>query len=179
MPNRTDPGTLFDLAHDVAQDVFDLDSSGANADKVCAVALSITDDYSVAYFSGAPGYAKLVERVGGDKREARTTVTSALQQFLGSDQGGGFTSTQIMNSGYADHGRGAMNCAEPKVWYHLTAITRSRPANWVLIPFNRLGGGGLVYNPPCRNCRRWVYGQFHSLSRTIALARGGPGALTP
>jgi hypothetical protein len=179
MPDRTDSGTLFELAHSAAEDVFDADTSAGNADKVCAVALSIVSDQTVAYFSGAPGYTKLVERVGGDRRDAQNAITGALTRFLQSDAGGGFTPTQIRHGAYADHGRGAMNCAEPKVFHHVTSVLRSDTRNWVMIPFNKLGGGGLVYNPPCRNCRRWVYGQFHDLSRVIALARGGAAALEP
>ncbi len=177
MANRTDAGTLFELAHAAAEDTFDTDTSAGNADKVCAVALSIVSDQTITYFSGAPGYGKLVERVGGNKKDAQSAVTGAITRFLQSAQGGGFTATQIRNSAYAEHGRGAMNCAEPKVWYHVTQVLRLDPGNWVMIPFNKLADGGLVYNPPCRNCRRWVYGQFHELSRTIALARGGAGAL--
>jgi hypothetical protein len=178
MVNRTDAGTLFAMAHDAAQDVFDTDTTAGNADKVCAVALNILADSSVAFFSGAPGYARLVERLGGNRRDAQATVTGALTNFLQSAAGGGFTPDQIRNRAYAEHGRGAVNCAEPKVWYYISAVLRSDPGNWVIIPFNKVGDG-LVYNPPCRNCRRWVYGQFHGLSRTIALGYGGADALNP
>jgi hypothetical protein len=178
MVNRTDAGTLFDLAQSLAEDVFETDTSTGNADKVCAVALSILSDTSVAFFSGAPGYTKLVERVGGNKKDAQNAITGTLTNFLQSAAGGGFTPTQIRSAAYADHGRGAMNCAEPKVWYYIAKKLQSDPGNWVVIPFNKVGAG-LVYNPPCRNCRRWVYGQFHALSRTIALGRGGADALNP
>lgn len=179
MPNRTDAGTLFELAHSAAEDLFDTDTSAGNADKVCAVALSIVSDQIVAYFSGAPGYAKLVDRVGGNRKDAQSAITGVITRFLQSAPGGGFTAPQIRDKAYAEHGRGAMNCAEPKVWYHIANVQRSDPGNWVMIPFNKLSSGGLVYNPPCRNCRRWVYGQFHDLSRVIALARGGAAALEP
>jgi hypothetical protein len=180
MVDRTHPGNLFELAQSAAEDTFDTDSSTGNADKVCAVALRIASDQTVSYFSGGPGYNKLVARVGGNKKDAQRAVTDVITQFLKSAPGGSFTQQQITHTAYADHGRGAMNCAEPKVWYHIRKVMEQDPADWVIVPFNKLAeGGGLVYNPPCRNCRRWVYGQFHTLSRTIALAYGGPTALDP
>lgn len=179
MADRTHPGTLFELAQSAAEDTFSTDSSAGNADKVCAVALRIASDQTVTYFSGGPGYNKLVERVGGNKKAAQRAVTDVITQFLKSPQGGGFTQDQITHTAYADHGRGAMNCAEPKVWYHVTKVMEQDAGNWVVIPFNKLADGNLVYNPPCRNCRRWVYGQFHTLSRTIALAYGGRASIDP
>jgi len=177
MPLRSDAGSLFELAQSAAEDTFSTDSSTGNADKVCAVALRIASDQTVTYFSGGPGYNKLVARVGGDRKDAQRAITDVITQFLMSAAGGGFTADQITHTAYADHGRGAMNCAEPKVWYHITRVMKQEADNWVLIPFNKLPDGQLVYNPPCRNCRRWVYGQFHALSRSIALAHGGAAAL--
>lgn len=179
MASRTEPGTLYGLAQSAAQDAFDTDDSGRNADKVCAVALHIAQDTTVALFSGKPGYDTLVERFvqkqGGTAAAARTSITSTLTAFLGSDAGGGFSQAQIRKHGFADHDRGAMNCAEPKVYFHIKHLLNGDPGNWVMIPFNK-GPNGLIYNPPCGNCREWVYGQFHALSRQIASSRGGPGA---
>ena len=175
MVNRAHPGSLYEQALSLAQDIFDTDGSRGNADKVCAVALHVADDSSVALFSGGPGYNALVKRIGGNAGDAKRAITDTLTQFLRSEAGGGFTDQQINHHGLDQHGRGAMNCAEPKVFYYITAVKKSAAANWILIPFNQTGGG-LVYNPPCMNCRRWVYRHFHNLTQAVAQERGGPNA---
>lgn len=176
MVDRTRPGTLFDMAKDAAEDAFSSDDSGKNNDKVCAVALHISEDRTVSFFSGSPGYAMLVDRFmakkGGDVKNARNVITQGLTSFLKSPSGGGFTDKQIKNKGFADHDRGAMNCAEPKLYYYVKHVVEADPGNWVVIPFN-LSADKLVYNPPCGNCREWVYGHFHALSKQIAKGYGG------
>lgn len=178
MPDRSHPGTLYDQAFSVAEDTFDTDTSGRNADKVCTVALNITSDEAVALFSGKPGFDKLVERVGGNVKDAQRTITARLTEFLKSEAGGGFTAGQITHAGFDPHGRGAMNCAEPKVYYYLRYVKQVDLGTWVMIPFNKTPAG-LVYNPPCKNCRRWVYRHFHALSQTIAHGRAGVAAFEP
>ena len=175
MPNRTDIGSLYEQALSLAGDVFDSDDSRGNADKVCAVALNIASDSSVALFSGAQGYNTLVKRIGGIEQDTKRAITDVLTAFLKSEAGGEFTQKQIDQQGLDLHGRGAMNCAEPKVYYYISVVMRTVPGNWVIIPFNKTAAG-LVYNPPCKNCRRWVYRHFHTLSRDIAQSRGGATA---
>src|ERR1700712_4553721 len=97
MVDRTNPGSLYEQALSVAQDVFDRDESGVNADKVCAVALDIRSDTSVAFFSGAPGYKMLVKRKGGSEKEAQRTITDSLTRFLRQER---FTDAQIKNHGF-------------------------------------------------------------------------------
>jgi hypothetical protein len=179
MPSPS-PESLYEHARLVAQARFAADSDQGNADKVCAVALNIEGGEEVSFFSGAPGYGQLLESVMGaggmDKAKAQAAITGSITTFLGSDAGGGFTPDQIRSKGFDDHGRGAMNCAEPKVWYSIAKLRGLVTANWVVVPFNR-SPGGLQYNPPCLNCRRWVYGQFHGLTGMIAKSYGGPHAL--
>ncbi len=170
--------TLLDQAKAIAQAKFSADTGGRNKDKVCVVAMGIassSDNY--ALFSGAPGYTELTELVrgGGDRNSAQQTITNKLTEFLRSESGGSFTPAQITNRGLDQHGRGAMNCAEPKMYYLLKEKKQLTVRNYVLIPFN-LKGDTLVYNAPCRNCRRWVYKHFHALSGLIAQSQKGPEA---
>lgn len=152
------------------------DTSSRSAYKVCAVALDLTSNDSVALFSGNFGFKQLLQlpNIG---RGRTGDVTSGITTFLKSPGGGAFTEEQISKIAYAQHDRGAMNCAEPKVWFSLTDRKLST-RNWILIPFAKQDGE-LVYSPPCENCRRWVYGHFHFLSKLIAASYGGPGALAP
>lgn len=182
MADRQNPVTLYDLARSAAEDAFEADGSRqVNTDKVCAVALHVTDDVVVTLFSGKPGYDKLVQRHvqmrGGSRGAAQTAITANLTAFLKSPDGGGFTDAQIRNKGFAPHGRGAMNCAEPKIFYYITTLRNMNAGNWVLVPFNEDADGNLIYNPPCGNCREWVYAHFHALSRRIAGDYGGQDAL--
>jgi len=174
MVSRTDSTTLFDLAYSVARDSFDADSSKRSADKVCAVALNVAVDEAISLFSGKPGFDKLVERKGGTPKDAKMEITAKITEFLRDE---GFKDNEINQCGRDPHGRGAMNCAEPKVYYYLRHVKNVDPSHWVVVPFNKTDNG-LVYNPPCMNCRIWVYKHFHILSRTIAQGRAGDAALT-
>jgi hypothetical protein len=49
MPNLTDSGALFERAHSAAEDLFDTDTSTGNADKVCAVGLSVVSDQTASH----------------------------------------------------------------------------------------------------------------------------------
>jgi hypothetical protein len=170
-PNPGD-GPLVKRARALAKAEFAKTSSGG-ALKVCAVALDLTSGDSVALFSGKFGFNQLLELPDIGKRD---DVTSNIKKFLKSPGGGEFTEDQINKSAYAQ--QGAMNCAEPKVWFYLATYRNLSPRNWIMIPF-AMQGGELVYSPPCENCRRWVYGNFHYLSRLTAASYGGPGALAP
>ncbi|PWR02382.1 hypothetical protein DKT77_12660 [Meridianimarinicoccus roseus] len=141
---------------------------GIGPDTTCAVAIHISGDPSVVYFSGKVGYETLIKRVGGSANAARDIINGQLNRFLASTEGGGFTMSQITKRGVAKHQRGAVNCAEPKVYFHIKHIKNADPRNYVLIPF-RKDVGGVSYNPPCENCARWVYGTFHA--RTNELSR--------
>ncbi|PTT90107.1 hypothetical protein DBR42_06665 [Pelomonas sp. HMWF004] len=180
MHHAKEGNSLFERAKAVARNKFDADTSGRNFDKVCAVALKIdSPEESHALFSGAPGYAELTDVVaqGGDKRKAQQTITAKITAFLRSESGGSFTNSQITNAAYDRHGRGAMNCAEPKLYYLLGQHENLTLRNWVLVPFNlRADDGALIYNAPCKNCRRWVYQHFHPMSGLLALAQQGPEA---
>ncbi|MGN6528517.1 MAG: hypothetical protein ACTHL8_19175 [Burkholderiaceae bacterium] len=149
-------------------------TSNRGAYKVCAVALDVTSDKSLALFSGGLGFKQLLKTPTGGGARKEGDVTSGIKDFLKSSEGGEFTEDQISKIAYAQHGRGAMNCAEPKVWFDLTDSGHST-RNWVLIPFAK-PDGELVYSAPCENCRRWVYGQFHFLSKLIAASYGGGAA---
>ncbi len=179
MLHAQEVNTLLGRARGIAADKFSADSSNRNVDKVCVVALKVDahDDHR-ALFSGAPGYAELTDivRGSGDKKEAQALITSRLTTFLRSDDGGKFSNDQIVRSGYDVHGRGAMNCAEPKMYYLLKHQENKVLRNWVLVPFNLDGNKVVVYNPPCKNCRRWVYRHFHPLSGLIAQSEKGPSA---
>lgn len=150
---------------------------------VCVVAISLTKGRETrAMLSGSPGYKALRDHVadGGSIHEAGNRITGSVTRFLRSSEGGGFSPGQITGKeeSFAVHGRGAMNCAEPKMRFLLAEHERRDLANWVLIPFIRQDGGDVViYWPPCRNCRRWVYRHFHALSARIARAYGPGDAL--
>lgn len=170
--------SLLEKARLLAQQKFAEDTSGRNQDKVCVVAISIADsDNAYALFSGAPGYSELTDlvRSGGDRKAAQQRITSTLTEFLQTEDGGSFSHTQITHTAYDLHGRGAMNCAEPKMYYLLKHHHQLSLRNWVLMPFN-MSGMSLVYNAPCKNCRRWVYRHFHPLSGLIAQSQKGPAA---
>jgi hypothetical protein len=161
-------GTLFEKAKSAAQDAFDTDDSGRNADKVCAVGIHIASDAVVTMFSGSPGYKTLVDRymqknATSTKSQAQQGITHTLTAFLKSEIGGGFTLEQINKEGIAAHGRGAMNCAEPKLYYYIRHIKNDKLEDWIIIPFNN-SQAGLVHNPPCGNCRSWAYRVFHPRS---------------
>jgi hypothetical protein len=179
MLHAQEVNTLLERARAIAAEKFSKDTSGRNADKVCVVALQIdARDQHYALFSGAPGFTELtnIVRNGGDKTQAANTITSKIKTFLASEDGGKFSETQITNTGYDAHGRGAMNCAEPKMYYLLKHHEQKTLRNWVIIPFNLNGDKAVVYNPPCKNCRRWVYKHFHPLSGLIAQSEKGPAA---
>ncbi|WKB55512.1 hypothetical protein [Eleftheria terrae] len=173
-------GSLLEQARGLALAKFNADQSGKNKDKVCAVAISVVDSSAhFELFSGAPGYGELTGIVmggGASKQSASQLITHKLTQFLGSEEGGGFSNEQITRHGYDAHGRGAMNCAEPKMYYLLKEHEAQTVRNWVVIPFNYTADQQLVYNAPCKNCRRWVYRHFHPLSGLIARAQKGPEA---
>jgi len=170
---------LIDTARAAAEAKFAGATGGKNADKVCVVALDLSSPPTVhALFSGAPGYQELTTLVaaGGDRSKAQQTITAKITEFLQREEGGSFTLEQINKHGFDRHGRGAMNCAEPKMYYLLKHQLNQTLRNWVLIPFNVGPDGQLVYNAPCMNCRRWVYRHFHALSGLIAQSQKGPEA---
>lgn len=172
---RPGDGPLVRRARSMAKAEF-AKAGGNGYQGVCAVAIDLTSGASTALFSGGAGFRQLLAQPNvGNARKG--DVTNKIKAFLKSPGGGAFTEEQINEIAYARHERGAMNCAEPKVWFQLTDLGLS-PRNWVLIPFLEQDGG-LAYSAPCENCRRWVYGQFHFLSKLIAASYGGPGALEP
>lgn len=170
--------TLVAQARAIAALKFQNNSGSPNADKVCAVALDLTDpNKHYALFSGGPGFKELTSIVsnGGNTSDAKLIITSKLEAFLRSKEGGGFNNDQIKHKGHDLHGRGAMNCAEPKMYYLLRHQLNQSPRNWVLIPFNQ-NQTQIVYNPPCKNCRRWVYRHFHYMSAWVARNQVGMNA---
>lgn len=166
------PGDLHDLAKRVAVDQFATNQK-LHGDAVCVIAVKVTEPGEIEYaFSGGVGYTKLCDDLGKNKKTDGHLITVAITDFLKSDAGSNFSDDQINRCGFDDHGRGAMNCAEPKM-HHLIKTRGLDPANWALIPFHQDSDKNVVYYPPCKNCRRWVYGVFHGISKTIARNRGG------
>ncbi|RUL77567.1 hypothetical protein [Dyella choica] len=171
--------SLVAHARSIANLKFQNNSGSPNADKVCAVALDLSNlNNHYALFSGGPGFQELTSIVsnGSSPGAAKVTITSRLEAFLRSKAGGGFSDDQIKHKGYDPHGRGAMNCAEPKMYYLLRYQLNQSLRNWVLIPFNQ-NQSQILYNPPCKNCRRWVYQHFHYLSAWVARNQAGMSAL--
>ncbi len=172
-------GNLFERAQQIATAKFQSDTSGKNSDKVCVVAIQAgnMDNYH-AIFSGAPGYTELTNIVsnGGNKKAAQERITNTIKEFLRSEEGGDFSDLQITDHGFDMHGRGAMNCAEPKIFYLLKHQLNLSLKTWVIVPFNKNETGIVIYNAPCKNCRRWVYKHFNFLSGLIAKQQKGADA---
>lgn len=165
--------SIYKKAEELATQKFESNEKARRTDAVCAVAIHITDfSQCHAVFSGKLGYDELIGMLCPDgnrseKSKAGDMITNHIVQLLKDNE---FTKVQINSEGLDPHGRGAMNCAEPKIYFLLKYLNKSL-RNWVIIPFS-WGSGGAVYNPPCMNCRRWVYKHFHLQSALIALQQG-------
>ncbi|SDG32133.1 hypothetical protein SAMN05216603_101267 [Pseudomonas benzenivorans] len=170
--------SLYDQAAELATQKFEENEKARNSDAVCVVAIHIPTGEHHAFLSGALGYRELTSSLCStmaiDKAAAQQRITHAIQVFLQAEE---FSHEQIHQKGFDIHGRGAMNCAEPKMYFFLKEQLKHRIAEWVLVPFNwNAQGTGVVYNAPCQNCRRWVYKHFHAQSRQIAQERKGAAA---
>ncbi|MEO1494113.1 MAG: hypothetical protein AAFV19_18325 [Pseudomonadota bacterium] len=158
------------------------DMPDISASTVCAVGVKLAPGRQVEHvFSGRDGYKQVTDRVRTDDsksetRAAQRRITDTLTSFLTDEDGGGFTPGQVTGreAAYALHERGAMNCAEPKLLYIIRNHLSEDVGNWAVIPFYMEDGTTLMYSPPCRNCRRWVYKTFHSQTQSVATNRG-PG----
>ncbi|VVT06033.1 conserved hypothetical protein [Erythrobacter sp. EC-HK427] len=146
---------------------------------VCAVAIKADGSAKVSLFSGKDGFKQLKTLRQSSrpvKGDIGAAITTELTNFLQTPGGGGFSTEQINKKGFDDHGRGAMNCAEPKVYNHIKMALENDPKEWVLLSFTR-ENGVVKYWAPCRNCRRFAYQQFNNLSWLIAAKYGGVAAL--